>query len=373
MTSDDSNKCCGDGLDILMSASGITSYKKAVFKDLGIVRSVYTLTDDTVISFDNTYSYWMRMLYLLIFHISKERENRKLTIPIMKENPLYQFFGLAENACDQLMYFFVKDELSGCNSNKYLDSLCFHLLYGPDSEIVFLENTSDSSISSDDLSEESAIKFHVNEIKLMQMRHYMKNIICDEFNAFITGEFYDFYNSFWSGFEATINVICKDYENDILSLLQESKIKAMRKLLEKLVTDGHIEEKKEQIALIESLSASLLNNREDFLKTFGPYISLPDKYNYLLKHVIGNRYIRDRKRDVEILAFGGAMRNTIHNNGVHLKANKSIEIGGYEYHLVKDEVRYSDDYADVFLFCQEIFDIYVAIVDGMEKIQADVG
>lgn len=390
-----------DGLDILMSASGIMSYKNMYDKKLNTMYSEYSLTNGSSIIFDNVYSYWMRMLYLLVFHISKEREDRKITIPIMHEKPLYQFFGLAESACDQLMYLLVKDELSGCENNKYLDCLSYHLLFGSGHETVFVEDESldqpvelkivkgtdlDSKIEEGDRNiaqestdilletteenvlDSSTIRFHVNEIKLTQMKKYLKGIICDEFNGLVQGAFYDFYISFWSGFEATINLICKPYEDAIQKELEESSFKDMRKLLKKLISEDEAAVDNEG-SPVETLLCSLDNHKEDFLKSFGPYVSLSDKYNYLLKKVIGDKnYTRNRKRDTEILNFGGSMRNTMHNNGVHLKASKSLDINGYEYHLVQNEKRYSDDFADLFLFCEELFDIYLAIVNGMEMV-----
>ena len=376
-------------IKLLMQASNIKSIDLCKHSQIpDTLYPLYTLSDNSQIVFDNTYSYWMRMLLVLIEHITSERDGRGITIDSMETTPLHQFYGLAENACDQLMYFFAKDQLSGCENNRHLDQLCFQILFGPESEIVFPEPSDeetaeflDEGIAAiggiegaeekdnlkdfDALRDTRAFLSQSHEIDLAHLRRYMKKLICEEFNAFTVGSFYDFFISFWSGFEATLNKICVPYEAEIQKKLEDSAVKNMKKFLRKL-TVGFCEDADD---LDKKLLSALDKNRVDLLKDFGPYISTPDKYNYLLKHVIGDKYKRDRNHDVGILEFAGAMRNTVHNNGVHLKADKKVDIDGYEYFLVKNEKRYSEDYADVFLLCQEIVDIYGAIFDGLRDIQ----
>lgn len=84
---------------------------------------------ERIIKFDNVYTKWMKSLYQLVAHIAEERDKRNIDITKMEQDSKYQFFGLAESVADQLMYFFVKDELSESNGNKELDSLCYQLLF----------------------------------------------------------------------------------------------------------------------------------------------------------------------------------------------------------------------------------------------------
>lgn len=294
-----------------------------------------------IIKFDNVYAKWMRRLYLLVVHIGEERDNRSVDISKMESDCKYQFFGLAESVADQLMYFFIKDELSESNGNKELDSLCYHMLFATN-------NDSSHRYAVDD------------ELIYVQLKRYLERLVMQEFNNFTVGQFYDFYVSYWSCFEACLNLICEPYETEIREKQNDSQFKEMKKFLKSLY-GARLD--------YEEIIGEFDNEKEKFNKKFGKYVSFPDKYTYLIKEVIGDNYTRDEKKDRDFLEFCGALRNTVHNNGVHLKADKKIEVRGEIFRLEKGNKSYSDDHSKIFILAEELFDIYVAIVDGLDALR----
>lgn len=289
---------------------------------------------ERIVKFDNVYTKWMKTLYQLVAHIAEERDKRNIDISIMEEDSKYQFFGLAESVADQLMYFFVKDELSESNGNMELDSLCY--------QILFFKN--------------NYFYGKYSELAYVQLKNYLKNLVMQDFNAFTSGQFYDFYVSYWSCFESCLNLICEPYEKNIIQKLNKSQFKEMNKFLKNLYGEKEY---------YEDIVEILNNKEESFYKSFGKYVSFPDKYNYLLKDVLKDKYTRDEKKDRAFLEFCGAARNTLHNNGIHLKTDKEVEVRGHIFKLEKGKKQFSDDYSKIFILAEELFDIYVAIVDGL--------
>ena len=327
-------------VNIIGEALGIEEYME---KD-GYTYYVIDEKDKRTIKFDNIYTKWMRALYSLVCHIARERDKHYINISKMGYDPKYHFFGLAESVADQLMYFFVKDQLSESNDNKELDNLCYHILF---------------STNDNDLDEYNGSY----EVAFTQLKRYLVNIVTEGFNAFTVGQFYDFYVSYWSCFEACVGGICEPYEEEISKKLNDSQFNDMKKFIKSLYVEPSDYEKVAQI---------FDNEKERFNKKFGKYVSFPDKYTYLIKEIIGDRYARNEKSDRDFLSFCGAFRNTVHNNGLHQKADKEIKVKGETFSLKKGEKVFSDDYTKIFVLAEELFDIYVAIIDGMDAIEENL-
>ena len=324
-------------VNIIGEVLGIEEYTE----EDGYTYYVIDKDNKRTIRFDNIYTKWMSALYSLICHIARERDKRSIDISKMEYDSKYHFFGLAESVADQLMYFFIKDQLSESNGNKELDKLCYHILF---------------SASKDHLDE-----YDVSyEIAFVQLKRYLVNLVTENFNAFTVGQFYDFYVSYWSCFEACVGCICEPYEEEISKKLNASQFNDMKKFLKSLYVEPSDYEK---------VAKRFDDEKERFDKKFGKYVSFPDKYTYLIKEVIGDKYARDEKRDRDFLSFCGAFRNTVHNNGLHQKADKEIIVKGETFCLKKGEKAFSDDYSKIFILAEELFDIYVALIDGMDVLE----
>ena len=293
-----------------------------------------------ILKFDHVYSKWMRALYLLVAHIAEEREKRSVDFSKIETTPKYQFFGLAESVADQFMYFLMKDQMSESRGNQELEILCYDLLFAENNETFSIEPC-------------------FAELQYAHLKRYMAKLVVSEFNSFISGQFYDFFVSYWSCFEACINQICEPYETEIKEKLNRSQCKEMKKFLNDLY---------EGWPNCKEIILQFEKEEEKFNKKFGQYVSFPDKYTYLIKNVIGSRYARDQKADRRILEFCGAERNTMHNNGVHLKPDMQIELKGTVFGLKKAEKSYTENFSKIFMLAEEIFDIYIAIVDGLDAL-----
>lgn len=112
----------------------------------------------------------------------------------------------------------------------------------------------------------------------------------------------------WSCFETAITSMASIYEGQILEKLSNSRFKKIKKVYGKNTTDK-----------TENCCNTFDNLKNEIDKKFPIFISFPDRTNYLLDEVITN-YTRDKKKDKEVILFAAALRNTVHNNGVHLKA-----------------------------------------------------
>lgn len=58
------------------------------------------------------------------------------------------------------------------------------------------------------------------------------------------------------------------------------------------------------------------------------------------------------------MLYAAALRNTVHNNGVHLKANKELEISGYKFKLEQNNKVYYERFTEIMILVNEIFNIY---------------
>lgn len=300
--------------------------------------TVYRLTEENgserVLKFDNIYTKWILGLYELGKHIAVERDKRGIVIAGNVTVPIrYQFYGLAEMAVDQFMYFLVKDTLSETEGNKELGNLCYHLI-----------NQCNGNVS-----------------EYATLKNYFINLVMYSHNPIVQAQFYDFYIDFWTGFEACINLISNEYEGAIKQKLDDSQFKDMRNYLRKLYEKGDGIDTGEALRIFE-------DDKDKYLKKFGKYVDFPSRYNYLKKEVIKEHYKRDWNQDNEILQFCGALRNTMHNNGTHLKADRKITINGVDFELKKMQKMYQDSFGDIFILAGELFDIYVAMVDGLDEV-----
>lgn len=304
-------------------------------------KTVYHIEENGVestIVFDNIYAKWMQRLYELVVHIGQERDARKITLDMMREYPIFKFFGLAESVSNQLMYEFVKDELSQSTNNCNLDRLAYHILPQPEYEPFYGGHI-------------------IDELAFTQIKRYLNTLVCVEFNKFTMAQFYDYYISFWSCFEDNINGICEKYLADIKDLKRESDFKRITKYIRQ--------------SFGEDFERQFKDRKDEYIESFPSYISFPDNYNYLFKHVINNTYSRNINSDKEKLLYFGAFRNTLHNNGIHKNKDTQIDIAGETFNLIQNKPAYFDDHSKVFLLTKEIFDIYVAIVDAFCKIEND--
>ena len=62
------------------------------------------------------------------------------------------------------------------------------------------------------------------------------------------------------------------------------------------------------------------------------------------------------------MLFCGKLRNTIHNNGINLTNDQEIKIDGHIFKIEKNKKFYLENFIDIMILVNEIFDIYVEII-----------
>lgn len=287
------------------------------------------------LTFDKTYKEWMQKLIAFMKKVGAQQA-RYLLSPItsgLLERPEYSFFGTSTSVASQFFYFLMKDELSESTENFALDILCKYITTDEEKETI-------------------------DETEYNQNIEYMINLTRFESNKMLIGQIYDFYISMWSSFEAAINSLTTKYETKIYTKLKKSHFKKFKKFYKsnilKSITDDN--------TIVEKLEKILEMKEEEINNEFPRYISFPDRTNYLFDELLSD-YSRDKNKDKEILLYAASLRNTIHNNGTHLKADRQLEIDGYEFNLKKNNKAYYECYQDIMILINEIFDIYSEIME----------
>lgn len=312
-------------------------------------KKIYVVENDSFkahLTFDCIYTSWINNLCNLLNHIEDVRKKRKINSPSMIDKngrDIDGFYYLSESVLCQLLYSLTKDELSQSENNLYLDHLVFN--------IVLDEYTNNNQLKYTDY-----LSFEDSEFdkRYEQIRKIISSLYCEHFNEIISGIFFDFYVSYWSLFESCINFIVSPYNKKIQISANDSETKKVRIFLNKLCSE-------DSSINTDSLLKCFDNNKELFLKKFAKYVSFNDKINYLFKHVLID-YSRDKKNDRKIIEFCAAKRNTIHNNGLHLKRDQNICIKGKTFSLNNNDYSKVDSYSELFIIAEELFDIYDAIV-----------
>ncbi len=297
--------------------------KEEAMEDKKFIKGFYNGMSINLI-FDKVYKEWMQKLIDFMKRVGREQGKYNLCLlgESLIQRPEYSFLGTSTAVASQFFYFLMKDELSEATQNFALDFLCKYISTNEETETV------------DD-----------NEIR--ENREYMIDLATQKHNEMLTGQIYDFYVSMWSCFETAITSITAKYELEIRKKLSNSRLKKVKKIYKRNSTEACSD-------IIEHL-------KESIDKEFPIYISFPDRINYLLDEVIED-YKRDKKKDKEILLYAAALRNTVHNNGVHLKANKELEISGYKFKLEQNNKVYYERFTEIMILVNEIFNIYCEIL-----------
>lgn len=285
--------------------------------------------------FDRVYKEWIQQLLLIIQKISHEQSRYGLCSLQHSynfiEQPEYSFLGTSCTAINQFLYVLIKDELSEATANFALPYLCKNISTG-----------------------EFKIEYDFS-------LEYTGRLLKDDFNSVLAPYFLDMYFGIWCCFESAINSITKSEETLIKEELENSKFKEYKKFITNtLLADI------EDVLPSDKIDKIIEEKRKEIIKRNAVYISFPDRMNYLFKKM-KDYYRRDIKQDKNTLLFLGALRNTVHNNGKHLKGNMQIELGGKIFRLRENEVVYFERYIDSVTLLNELFYIYFEILRYVTK------
>jgi len=321
-----------DNFDDSLRADLPVTENKDFFKSTMTFRD--SSSHEILLKFDRIYKQRMKALIEFMSKVNNERYKYGISSENIKEfeDTKFSFLGTSELVISQLFYLMLKDELSEQTSNFPLDDLCRYIARNDETNIV-------------------------NECDYRAIKSYAETIICLDFNAIYEGLLYDLFISMWSCFEASINSLTKAYENEVLAIKENSSIKGFKKIICDIFKDSSINHSSNIQVLCEK-------NKDNILKKYPIYVSFSDRVNYLYKYVL-TEYPRDAKVDKDILLFAGAIRNTIHNNGIHLKESKRLLLHNVVFNLEKNKKLYLENLTSIMILVNEIFDIYCAILDSV--------
>ncbi|EQF26817.1 hypothetical protein QEW_0965 [Clostridioides difficile CD160] len=284
------------------------------------------------LTFDNIYNKRMQSLIIFMKKVGYEASKYRIS-PYGDElisKPEYSFLGTSMAVASQFFYFLMKDQLSECTNNFALDFLCKYISTDKEDKTI-------------------------NENVFLENQNYMINLTKERFNEMLTCQTYDFYVSMWSCFETAITSMTVTHEKKIIEKLSNSRFKKIKKFCKNNISDK-----------MNNCCDNLEDLKDKFDKEFPIFISFPDRTNYLLDE-ISEDYTRSEKKDKEILLFLVALRNTVHNNGVHLKANKNLELAGHLFKIEQNKKFHYESSNDIMILINEIFDIYLEILKCYTK------
>lgn len=237
----------------------------------------------------------------------------------------------------QLIFFILNEEISHNNHRKGLETLFVQLGIGNDSEDInhlFKQNS--------------------------HLAFYTKDLFRNQFNPILVNYFFDYVISMWTSFEFNISNIYEKYKLDDENVLNESQFNKFRKFFNSSILN-EIELSEEDKTKIKDIVTSKSN---EFLKKFPKYISSDDKINFIFK-LIQHRYTRDINKDKETIHFLRTLRNTHHNNGIHLANDLEVEIKGEKFIIKKGTSGNFDDDINFVKFYIELLEIYVHIISAL--------
>ena len=242
------------------------------------------------------------------------------------------FYSSMSDAIDNLLFFFVNDEVSASLDNR-----------GPLGDILAC-----------------SLEEHASENDGKYLEHSIPDIqeLFKNRTDFIIGSnFLDFTVSSFSVFEKWL---CNIY--DELRIRKPSKNKKVKELKKLISKYNSIDENnaQERDNLITKLMGSCSS-----------YVSSSEKIDFALS-LLTNSYERDIDQDREIIKMYRSKRNTIHNLGVHNhKSLKALNVQGVDVQLEQGRPSFTEDYNSNIYMCDEIVEIYQSMIRNLKPCNLD--
>jgi hypothetical protein len=237
------------------------------------------------------------------------------------------FFIAMSDAIDNLLFFFLNDEVSASLENR-----------GPLGDIL------DCSIN-----EHRA----VGDFEYILYSYKDIQELFNNRTDFIIGSYFlDFTVSSFSVFEKWV---CKAYEEVRKRKPSKSgKVKNLKKLLNQYNNTNESQESEREEIL------------QKIMNSCSTYVSSAEKIDFVIS-MLSEHYSRCKVRDREIIKMYRSKRNTIHNLGIHdHESLEPINIRGIDIMLLQGNPSYTEDYNSNIYICDELVEIYKAMIDNLE-------
>jgi len=234
------------------------------------------------------------------------------------------FFSGISDAIDNLLFFFLNDEVSASLDNR-----------GPLGDIMA-----------------SALENHGKKIDLPSIELAVPDIqeLFRERTDFMIGSnFLDFTVSTFSVFEKWTSNIYEELREREPS--KNKKAKEVKKLIKKYNASDDLG--KEQVV-------------RKIMDNCSSYVSGAEKIEFSMS-MLTDEYKRDIKRDKAIVKLYRSQRNTIHNLGVHNhKSVEPISINNIELSLEEGFPSFTKDFNSNIYICDELVEIYRAMIENFK-------
>lgn len=274
-------------------------------------------------------SYWEKNIYSYVYNINKNR---------FKFINFSTFFSSIKDITDLTIFFLINEEIS--NSIKRL----------PIKELLD-KIEDDSELFEININNRNALDEELKSDIFCDFEDLFKN----KFNEILNSQLFDFCINIFSSFEFWISNLYEIYEQEAKEYYTESKKQKCKELIEKYN------------------DSSLDNNEEIFFKIFNlnNFVSFPDKINFIFKKLNKNiyeeKYLRNIKKDKELIEFFRMCRNTIHNLGIYNGKDKDFEFNDVIYKLENKKGLFLENQSNFILMLSELIDIYATLLRSLDN------
>lgn|GEM_PF-1221828 len=271
---------------------------------------------------DKCYAYERDFLGHHFFNVNRNKLN------FLAYSSFYSHFC---DVCDIPLFFLINEEISNSHGRDCFDSL-FNEMVGRGHYVGGISKT---------------------DVEVKNARKELVHLLKFRFNESVGSLMLDFTVSAFSAFECWISklygAVCAGHENELMQSRRDKIIKAILNYHE----SPSSEEMERSIKKIASIP--------------GGFVSFHDKLAAVFKVFHKDRYGRDKAKDLEIIQFLGAKRNTVHNGGVHFGQSKVLTHKGVAHSLIQGSASRSDSWPGSLELVGELIDIYTEILKSIEN------
>lgn len=245
----------------------------------------------------------------------------------LKPRPGRTFYGDLSGAVDMLLYFFMNDEVSACMAGR-----------GPLQELF-------DEVKQEYLDERDERMFRL-------AMEDIKNIYEERVDFMIGSSFLDFTVGSFSVFEFWMGRL---YDR-IKETDADRRVRKAECVVRQIKRYNDAKDEVTRQAAVKKI-----------MEEGSPFMSAKGKLDHIFSKLSAD-YARDAKKDLEIVGFYRAQRNTVHNLGIHAgEEDLKLLLDSGEVTLNVNEPSRTNDWATSIELCYELMNIYMAIIYDLKR------
>lgn len=241
------------------------------------------------------------------------------------------FYSDFRDVCDLPLFFLINEEISNAHGRDHLPKIIKQAFKS-----------------------KSFTTYFQDEEKPQREEHQYKDIIellKYRYNGIVGSAMLDFTVSSFSVFDRWINVLyekaCSNHKEKIINSRVE-KISVQLKKYKQSSEEHSAEEISKKILSIP-----------------GKFISLPDKINGIYELIDKKSYVRDFRKDIDIIDFLSKKRNTVHNLGEHRGQNQTITVDEIDHELSTGKPAHSASWLNSLELIGHLLKIYTELLSSI--------